>query len=105
MPYLPILAQAPSFDVGATAWVLTSAALVLFMTPGLAFFYGGMVRAKTRARHADAELLRHGPDQRPLGGRGVQPRLRWHGDGSIGDFAFVGLARSATRARDSRLHR
>jgi Amt family ammonium transporter len=31
---------------GDTAWVLTSAALVLLMTPGLAFFYGGMVRAK-----------------------------------------------------------
>ncbi len=34
------------FDAGATAWVLTSGALVLFMTPGLAFFYGGMVRSK-----------------------------------------------------------
>ena len=34
------------FDSGNTAWVLTSAALVLFMTPGLAFFYGGMVRSK-----------------------------------------------------------
>ncbi|HYZ07874.1 MAG TPA: ammonium transporter [Pseudonocardiaceae bacterium] len=33
-------------DTGDTAWVLTSAALVLLMTPGLAFFYGGMVRAK-----------------------------------------------------------
>jgi Amt family ammonium transporter len=33
-------------DQGATAWVLTSAALVLVMTPGVAFFYGGMVRAK-----------------------------------------------------------
>jgi ammonium transporter, Amt family len=33
-------------DTGATAWVLASAALVLIMTPGLAFFYGGMVRAK-----------------------------------------------------------
>ncbi len=33
-------------DAGATAWVLTSAALVLFMTPGLAFFYGGMVRSR-----------------------------------------------------------
>ena len=33
-------------DTGDTAWVLTSTALVLFMTPGLAFFYGGMVRAK-----------------------------------------------------------
>jgi len=33
-------------DTGDTAWVLTSTALVLFMTPGLAFFYGGMVRGK-----------------------------------------------------------
>ena len=33
-------------NTGDTAWVLVSAALVLFMTPGLAFFYGGMVRAK-----------------------------------------------------------
>ncbi len=31
---------------GDTAWLLVSAALVLLMTPGLAFFYGGMVRAK-----------------------------------------------------------
>ena len=33
-------------DSGSTAWILTSAALVLFMTPGLALFYGGMVRSK-----------------------------------------------------------
>src|SRR4051812_44919434 len=33
-------------NTGDTAWVLVAAALVLFMTPGLAFFYGGMVRAK-----------------------------------------------------------
>ncbi|MEA2900581.1 MAG: ammonium transporter, Amt family, partial [Actinomycetota bacterium] len=33
-------------DTGDTAWVLASCALVLFMTPGLAFFYGGMVRSK-----------------------------------------------------------
>ncbi len=32
---------------GDTAWVMTSAALVLLMTPGLALFYGGMVRAKS----------------------------------------------------------
>ncbi|MGL4306244.1 MAG: ammonium transporter [Mycobacteriaceae bacterium] len=39
-----------SFDVidtGATAWVLVSAALVLLMTPGLAFFYGGLSRRKS----------------------------------------------------------
>ncbi|WP_408586328.1 ammonium transporter [Prescottella soli] len=34
-------------DTGDTAWMLTSAALVLLMTPGVAFFYGGMVRAKS----------------------------------------------------------
>jgi Amt family ammonium transporter len=33
-------------DTGDTAWMLASAALVLLMTPGLAFFYGGMVRSK-----------------------------------------------------------
>ena len=33
-------------DTGHTAWLLTSTALVLFMTPGLAFFYGGMVRGR-----------------------------------------------------------
>src|ERR1700709_910866 len=34
-------------DTGATALVLASSALVLLMTPGLAFFYGGMVRSKS----------------------------------------------------------
>lgn len=37
---------APAVDTGDTAWVLISAALVMLMTPGLAFFYGGMVRSK-----------------------------------------------------------
>jgi Amt family ammonium transporter len=36
----------PGIDTGDTAWVLVCAALVMFMTPGLAFFYGGLVRAK-----------------------------------------------------------
>ncbi|MBE2252595.1 MAG: ammonium transporter [Myxococcus sp.] len=34
------------FDSGSTAWMLTSSALVLLMVPGLALFYGGMVRRK-----------------------------------------------------------
>ena len=34
------------FNAGDTAWVLISAALVFIMTPGLALFYGGMVRSK-----------------------------------------------------------
>src|SRR5947207_6662249 len=33
-------------DSGSTAWMLTSSALVLLMVPGLALFYGGMVRRK-----------------------------------------------------------
>lgn len=42
----PAASAAPAISAGDTAWVLASAALVLLMTPGLAFFYGGMVRRK-----------------------------------------------------------
>ncbi len=36
-------------DTGDTAWILTASALVLLMTPGLAFFYSGLVRSKSAA--------------------------------------------------------
>ena len=39
-------AGADAIDSGDTAWLLVSTALVMLMTPGLAFFYGGMVRRK-----------------------------------------------------------
>jgi len=44
--------QAPSvtgepIDLGDTAWLLTATGLVLLMTPGLSFFYAGMVSTKT----------------------------------------------------------
>ena len=42
----PATAAAPKVDTGDTAWVLAGAALVMLMTPGLAFFYGGLVRKK-----------------------------------------------------------
>src|SRR6478752_2788811 len=42
-----VAADVPFTDSGNTAWVLAAAALVLFMTPGLALFYGGMVRTKS----------------------------------------------------------
>src|SRR5512137_1405235 len=35
-----------TINTGDTAWILASTALVMLMTPGLAFFYGGMVRRK-----------------------------------------------------------
>ena len=41
-----VVAPAATIDTGDTAWVLISAALVMLMTPGLAFFYGGLVRRK-----------------------------------------------------------
>src|ERR1041384_597526 len=46
---LPWQNTAREDDVTArdTAWILASAALVMLMTPGLAFFYGGMVRSKS----------------------------------------------------------
>ena len=44
---LPELASAASLNQANTAWVLTSTALVLFMTiPGLSLFYAGLVRSK-----------------------------------------------------------
>jgi Amt family ammonium transporter len=54
LPSLLVHAQEPSataqravvIDSGATAWMLTSTALVLLMVPGLAMFYGGLVRTK-----------------------------------------------------------
>ncbi|MFM2163259.1 MAG: ammonium transporter [Pseudomonadota bacterium] len=42
----PEVASGGSIDPGDTAWMLTASALVLLMTPGLSFFYGGMVRRK-----------------------------------------------------------
>jgi len=43
-PYHP--ETTTKFDNGDLAWMITATALVLIMTPGLSFFYGGMVRAK-----------------------------------------------------------
>jgi Amt family ammonium transporter len=40
-------AREDDVNAGDTAWILASAALVMLMTPGLAFFYGGMVRSKS----------------------------------------------------------
>jgi Amt family ammonium transporter len=39
--YLPCM-----IDTGETAWMLTSTSLVLFMSPGVGFFYGGLARSK-----------------------------------------------------------
>ena len=86
-------------DSGDTAWLLVSTALVLFMTPGLALFYGGMVRRKnvlSTLMHAFAALavislqwilvgysLAFGPSR----------------GGLIGGFDLIGLRGLAAEAR------
>src|ERR1035437_1357801 len=48
-----LLAEATQVNAGDTAWIVVCTALVLLMTPGLAFFYAGMVRSK----HALAMIM------------------------------------------------
>ncbi|MEK0181256.1 ammonium transporter [Microcoleus anatoxicus] len=45
-PAAAVVAAPNPIDTGDTAWMLVSSAMVLFMTPGLAFFYGGLVRSR-----------------------------------------------------------
>ena len=59
-----------TLDSGDTAWMLTATALVLMMTiPGLALFYGGMVRKKNVLATSDAGLFRLLPGDRAVDGR------------------------------------
>ena len=46
LPQIIFAADKAAVDSGTTAWMLTSTALVLLMVPGLAMFYGGLVRTK-----------------------------------------------------------
>ncbi len=83
---------APVADAGDTAWVLTSSALVLMMTlPGLALFYGGLVRAKNVLNVLVQCFFSAG-----LAGVLwvlVGYSLAFSGEGAfIGDFGKVGLA-------------
>jgi ammonium transporter, Amt family len=88
-----------TIDGGATAWVLISTALVLFMTPGLAFFYGGMVRAK----HVLGMIMQN---FFAIGLMSVLWALvgfsfAFGGNGRFfGDFSFVGLKGLANMTKD-----
>jgi Amt family ammonium transporter len=46
LPKLAFASENVAIDTGTTAWMLTATALVLLMVPGLAMFYGGLVRTK-----------------------------------------------------------
>ncbi|HVE63738.1 MAG TPA: ammonium transporter, partial [Mycobacteriales bacterium] len=77
-------------DSGNTAWVLMSTALVLFMTPGLAFFYGGMVRAKNVLGMLMQNFFAMGLISVLWAVVGFSLAFG-DGGGWIGDFDFVGL--------------
>jgi len=92
VPASPAAVQAAKIDTGDTAWILISTALVMLMTPGLAMFYGGMVRSKNvlgTIMHSFIAIalvslqwilfgysLSFGPDVKGL----------------VGDFSWAGLA-------------
>ncbi len=93
-------------DTGDTAWVLTSSALVLLMTPGLALFYGGLARSKNASAtimHSFMTIgivgvvwvlwgysLAFGPD---WGGLGLIGTLDWFGLNNVSaDAPHTGYA-------------
>ncbi len=76
-------------DSGNTAWVLMSAALVLFMTPGLAFFYGGMVRSKNVLGMLMQNFFAMGLVSTIWALIGFSLVFGDSGNGWIGDFDFV----------------
>ena len=80
-------------SAGDTAWVLASAALVMIMTPGLGFFYGGLVRRKnvlSTVMHSFFVLCLISV-QWVLWGYSLAFGPDWKGLGLIGDLSWIGL--------------
>ncbi len=78
-------------DTGDTAWVLISAALVFFMTPGLALFYGGMVRSKNVLTTIMQSMFILGMVSVEFIVIGYTMAFGPDVNGFIGDFSKVGL--------------
>jgi ammonium transporter, Amt family len=79
-----------TIDAGAVAWVLAASALVLLMTPGVAFFYGGMVRAP----HVMGMLMQNLTAMALVSVTWVTLGFTLAfggGNGWIGDLRFIGL--------------
>ena len=73
---------------GDTAWLLTSSALVLLMTPGLALFYGGMVRSKNVLAMLMKNFIAMGVVTATWVIIGFS--LAFSGDSQIGDWGIIG---------------
>jgi ammonium transporter, Amt family len=81
-----------SLNSGDVAWMLTSSALVLIMTPGLAFFYGGLVKRKNIVNTIMSSVVLMGVASLLWVLIGFS--LSFHGDkgGIIGDLGWFGLS-------------
>ena len=75
-------------DTGDTAWLLTSSALVLFMIPGLALFYGGMIRSKNVLAMLMKNFIAMGVVTATWVIIGFS--LAFSGDSQIGDWGIIG---------------
>jgi ammonium transporter, Amt family len=85
-------------DTGDTAWVLASAALVLLMTPGLAFFYGGMVRVKSVLNMLMMSFVTIGIVSVLWTLFGFSVAFGIKGNGFMGDFNWVGMGEAIKQA-------
>ena len=84
---------------GDTAWLLMATALVLFMTPGLAFFYGGMVRSKNVLGMLMQNIFAMGLIAVIWVVIGFSLAFGRFGDGGLlGGFHYIGLAHVGTTA-------
>ena len=84
-------------DTGDTAWVLMSAALVLLMTPGLAFFYGGMVRSSSVLNMLMMSFVTIAIVSVLWTLFGFSLAFGAGGNGFIGDFSYVGLGEAISQ--------
>jgi len=85
-------------DSGDTAWVLASTALVLLMTPGLALFYGGMVRAKSVLNMMMMSFVTIAIVSVLWVLYGFSVAFGAKGNGFMGDFGFVGMGEALKQA-------
>jgi len=80
-----------AINAGDTAWVLMAAAMVLLMTPGVAFFYGGMTRAKSVLNMMMMSFLALGLVTVLWVAFGFSLSFGDGGNGLIGDLSLAGL--------------
>ena len=79
-------------DTGSIAWMLTATLLVLFMTPGLAFFYGGLVRGRNVVSTLMYSFIAMGVASIVWVLWGYSLAFNDIGNGVVGGLDFIGLA-------------